>query len=65
MRPETIIVNRWLYDGEYKKYRSTQEQIDRNERDKSIQRERDERARTEANSGSSNNSAQGQGSQAR
>lgn len=63
MRPETIVINRWLYDGESKKYPSTQEQIDRNERDKSIQRERDERARTEANRGASNNSAQGQGGQ--
>jgi hypothetical protein len=63
MRPETIVINRWLYDGESKKYPSTQEQIDRNERDKSIQRERDERARTEANRGTSNNPAQGQGGQ--
>lgn len=59
MRPEIIIVNRWPYDGKYKKYRSTQEQIDRNERDKSVQRERDERARKEANNAT--NSAQRQG----
>jgi hypothetical protein len=63
MRPETIIVNRWLYDGDFKKYPSTQEQIDRNERDKAIQRERDARARTEANRGTGNNSAQRQGGQ--
>ena len=61
MRPETIIVNRWPNDGEYKKYRSTQEQIDRNEREKLVQRERDERARAEANNATNNNSAQRQG----
>jgi hypothetical protein len=60
MRPETIIVNRWPYEGDSKKYPSTQEQIDRNERDKAIQRERDARARAEANRGTDNNSAQGQ-----
>jgi hypothetical protein len=56
MRPETqIIINgRFSSDGEYKKYRSTQDQIDRNQRDKIIQRQRDERARNEANANGNN-----------
>jgi hypothetical protein len=49
-----IINNRSTSDGEHKKYRSTQEQIDRNKREKVIQRERDERARAEANRSSNN-----------
>ena len=51
MKPEThiVITGRFPSDGEYKKYRSTKEQIERNQRDKLIQRERDERARSEAN----------------
>ena len=58
MRPEAhIIINgRLTHDGEHKKYPSTQEQIERNQRDKIIQRERDERARTEANTNSNNSS---------
>lgn len=62
MRPETqIIINgRFSSDGEYKKYRSTQEQIDRNQRDKFIQRQRDERARNEANANGSNRDQAGQ-----
>jgi hypothetical protein len=45
MKPEThiVITGRFPSDGEYKKYRSTQEQIERNQRDKLIQRERDEK----------------------
>ena len=50
MKPENHIVinDRFAYSGESKKYRSTQEQIERNQRDKVIQRERDERAPSEA-----------------
>jgi len=60
MMPETkiIIDNRFSYDGEYKKYRSTQEQIQQNQREKLIQRERDERARNEANRNGKNNNGQ-------
>ena len=58
MRPEIIIIN-WPYGG--KKYRSTQEQIDRNEREKAVQRERDERARAKANNAT--DSAPDQGGQ--
>jgi len=60
MTPETKIIvdNRFTYDGEYKKYRSTQEQIDQNRREKIIQRERDERARNEANGNGTEDSRQ-------
>jgi hypothetical protein len=63
MTPETriIIDNRFTHGGEYKKYRSTQEQIQQNQREKLVQRERDERARNEANRNGNNgntNSAQ-------
>lgn len=58
-----IIISRGPY--RYKKYRSTQEQIDRNEREKAIQRERDERARAEANRVASNDSAPGRSDQTR
>lgn len=39
-----IVIDRIAYDGESKKYRSTREQIERNEREKLEQRERDRRA---------------------
>jgi hypothetical protein len=49
MRPNTkIIINdRFVSDGEYKKYRSTQEQIEQNQLEKQEQRQRDEQARSE------------------
>lgn len=51
MTPNTkiIIDNRFVSDGEYKKYPSNQEQLQQNQRDKEVQRQRDERARTESN----------------
>ncbi len=60
MRPETrIIINdRFTYDGESKKYRSTPEQIQQNQREIAAQRERDERAREEANRNVNDNSGQ-------
>jgi hypothetical protein len=49
MTPDThiIIDNRSVSNGEYKKYPSNQEQLEQNQRDKEIQRQRDERARNE------------------
>jgi hypothetical protein len=63
MTPERKIVidTRFTYDGEYKKYRSTQEQIQQNQREKLVQRERDERARNEANTNGNGNSPQTSG----
>ncbi|MFN2532157.1 MAG: hypothetical protein ABR555_12760 [Pyrinomonadaceae bacterium] len=63
MTPERKIVidTRFTYDGEYKKYRSTQEQIQQNQREKLVQRERDERARSEANSNANGHSGQENG----
>ena len=51
MRPETkIIINdRFKFDVGTKKYRATREQIEQNRREIAAQRERDERAREEAN----------------
>jgi len=45
-----IIINDRFYssDGEYKKYRSTQEQIRQNQQENQVQRQRDERARNES-----------------
>jgi hypothetical protein len=43
-----VIDKRITYDGEFKKYRTTNDQIRQNEREKNIQRERDERARNQA-----------------
>ena len=43
-----IIDNRFGSDGEYKQYPSNQEQLKQNQRDKEVQRQRDERARNEA-----------------
>ena len=51
-----VIDNRIGYNGEFKKYPSTQEQIERNQRDKDIQRQRDEQAQARV-SGSGNNSS--------
>jgi len=50
MTPGTkiIIDNRLISDGEYKKYRSDEEQIQRNQREKQVQSERDRRAREQA-----------------
>jgi hypothetical protein len=60
MRPETrIIINdRFTYDWESKKYRSTPEQIQQNRNEIAAQRERDERAREEANQNTNTNAAQ-------
>jgi hypothetical protein len=54
MRPETkIIINeRFAFDVGVKKYRATQEQIEQNRREIAAQRERDERARDDANKAS-------------
>lgn len=51
MRPETkiIINNRFINDWESKKYHSTPEQIQQNRSEIAVQRERDQRAREEAN----------------
>ena len=59
MTPNTkiIIDNRFGSEGEYKQYRSNEEQLQRYQREKEVQRERDERARNEANRNS--NAAQG------
>jgi hypothetical protein len=38
-------------DGEYKRYPSDREQLQQNQRDKEVQRQRDERARNEASYG--------------
>jgi len=43
-----IIIDRRYTDGESKKYRSTQEQIEQNRRENEAQRLRDESARAEA-----------------
>ena len=51
--PAIIIDDRGFSNGEYKKYRSTQEQIQQNQRENQAQRQRDERARNE--SGASQN----------
>jgi len=60
MTPNTkiIIDNRILSDGEYKQYRSNEEQLQQNQRDKEVQRERDERARNQAQT-DGNSSASG------
>lgn len=42
-----IIIDRFYKDGEYKKYRSTEEQIQENQRENQLQRQRDEQARDE------------------
>jgi hypothetical protein len=44
-----IIDSRFISDGEYKRYPSNQEQLQQNQRDKEVQRQRDERARDESN----------------
>ena len=46
--PTIIIDDRGFSNGEYKKYRSTQEQIQQNQRENLAQRQRDERARNES-----------------
>lgn len=43
-----IIIDRIYTEGEYKKYRSTEEQIQQNQRENQLQRQRDEQARTES-----------------
>jgi hypothetical protein len=47
MTPETRIIDDSFRYG-FRKRRSTKEQIERNEREKEVQRERDKRARNEA-----------------
>ena len=56
MTPGTkiIIDNRFIADGEYKKYRSDKEQLQQNQREKEVQRQRDERAREQATNGNGN-----------
>lgn len=44
-----IVIDKIAYGGEFKKYRSTQEQIQQNEREKLVQRERDQRVQNQAN----------------
>ena len=52
---KTVIIQRTdSWGGEYKKYRSTEEQIRQNQRENQIQRERSERARSE-NAGQTTN----------
>ena len=60
MRPEIrIIINdRLTYNRGSKKYRSTPEQIQQNRNEIATQRERDERARNEANRNTNINAAQ-------
>jgi hypothetical protein len=57
MRPETriIITDRFPQPWEAKKYRSTPEQIQQNRNEIAAQRERDERAREEANRNTNTN----------
>lgn len=57
MTPGTklVIDNRFISDGEYKKYRSNPEQLQQNQREKEVQRERDERARQQATNGNGDN----------
>ncbi len=43
-----IIIDRFYKDGEYKKYQSTQEEIQQNRTENEAQRQRDELARAEA-----------------
>ena len=45
MNPRIVIDERFYSDGEFKKYRSTPEQIQQNQRANEVQRQRDERAR--------------------
>ncbi len=56
MTPGTriIIDNGFISDGEYKKYRSDQEQLQQNQREKEVQRQRDDRAREQATNGNAN-----------
>ena len=60
MKPEArIIINdRFTFDWESKKYRSTPEQIQQNRNEIAAQRERDERARAEANQNYKSNGSQ-------
>ena len=44
---QIIIDNRWV-EGEIKKYRSKQEQLQQNQREKEVQRQRDEQALNDA-----------------
>jgi len=53
-----VIGTKFTYEGEFKKYRSTQEQIQQNQREKLVQRERDERARNEASQNGNSSSDQ-------
>jgi hypothetical protein len=46
-----ITDNRLISDGEYKKYRSDQEQLQQNQREKEVQKQRDELARQQATNG--------------
>ena len=59
MTPNTkiIIDNLIISDGEYKEYRSNEEQLQQNQRDKEIQRQRDERARNEARADRNSNAS--------
>jgi hypothetical protein len=50
-----IINDRFPYERESKRYRSTPEQIQQNRREIAVQRERDERAREEANRNTNTN----------
>jgi len=58
-RNQIIIDNRWV-EGEIKKYRSNQEQLEQNQREKEAQRRTDERAQNEARDDSHRAPAEGQ-----
>jgi len=57
MTPGTriIIDNGFISNGENKKYRSDEAELQQNQREKEVQRARDERAREQAANGNGNN----------
>jgi hypothetical protein len=58
-RNQIIIDNRWV-EGEIKKYRSNQEQLEQNQREKEAQRRTDERVQNEARDDSQRATTEGQ-----
>jgi hypothetical protein len=58
-RNQIIIDNRWV-EGEIKKYRSNQEQLQQNQREKEAQRRTDERAQNEVRHDSQRSTTEGQ-----
>ena len=54
MSSTRIVINNVYSDGEYKKYQSTQEQIDQNRAANQAQRERDESAQNQSSQSGAN-----------